>query len=390
MSPLMVPATDHAPVVRSFTPEDFDVPQGREEEWRFTPLARLRELHLSPTATGSPVIEVSAPDQVIVQQAPLDASLQERVSAPIDRIGAAAWANGTTATVISVPAETVVSEPITVAVHTPAGVSFGHVVVDVGAFAQASVVITFTGTGAFAGTININAGPSSKVAAATVFETERDAVNVTRLHTRLDRDAVLRSSVITLGGDLTRVHATVEYAAPGGDAQLQGLFFADRGQHHEHRVFVDHAQPHCRSLVTYKGALDGVGTHTVWIGDVLVRAGAVGIDTYELNRNLVLSDGARADSVPNLELETGEVMGAGHASATGRFDDEQLFYLRSRGIPEDIARVLVVRGFFADILGRTEIPGLADRIMAQIDDRLGVTELVNEFIPGDDDAEESA
>ena len=83
----------------------------------------------------------------------------------------------------------------------------------------------------------------------------------------------------------------------------------------------------------------------VWVGDVLIRKEAEGTDTYEANRNLVLTDGARADSVPNLEIETGLIEGAGHASATGRFDDEHLFYLMARGIPEDVARRLVVRGF---------------------------------------------
>ena len=89
---------------------------------------------------------------------------------------------------------------------------------------------------------------------------------------------------------------------------------------------------------------------------MLIRAEAVGTDTYEINRNLILTDGARADSVPNLEIETGEIAGAGHASATGRFDDEQLFYLQSRGIPEEEARRLVVRGFFAEVFGRSASP----------------------------------
>jgi Fe-S cluster assembly protein SufD len=108
----------------------------------------------------------------------------------------------------------------------------------------------------------------------------------------------------------------------------------------------------------------------VWIGDVLIRATAEGTETYELNRNLVLTDGARADSVPNLEIETGEIVGAGHASATGRFDDEQLFYLQSRGIPEDEARRLVVHGFFNDIIRRIGVGQLEDRLMATVEAEL--------------------
>ena len=108
----------------------------------------------------------------------------------------------------------------------------------------------------------------------------------------------------------------------------------------------------------------------MWIGDVLIRAAAEGTETFELNRNLVLTDGARADSVPNLEIETGEIAGAGHASATGRFDDEQLFYLTSRGIPESQARRLVVRGFFREILTKIEVPEVRERLTAAIEAEL--------------------
>jgi len=128
--------------------------------------------------------------------------------------------------------------------------------------------------------------------------------------------------------------------------------------------------PNCTSRVTYKGALQGEGAHTVWVGDVLIRAAAEGTDTYELNRNLVLSDGARADSVPNLEIETGLIEGAGHASATGRFDDEQLFYLRARGIPETDARRLVVRGFFAELIHEIGVPAIEERLIGAIEREL--------------------
>jgi Fe-S cluster assembly protein SufD len=133
---------------------------------------------------------------------------------------------------------------------------------------------------------------------------------------------------------------------------------------------VDHAAPHCTSRVTYKGALQGAGAHTVWVGDVLIRKGADGTDTYEQNRNLVLVRGARADSVPNLEIETGEILGAGHASATGRFDDEQLFYLGSRGIDPATARRLVVHGFFAELIGRIGVVDVEVRLIASVDRRL--------------------
>ena len=205
-------------------------------------------------------------------------------------------------------------------------------------------------------------------------------VHVCAQHARLGKDAVLRHIGVTLGGELVRMAATVRYDAPGGDAELLGLYFADAGQHLESRLLIDHAQPNCRSAVTYKGALQGdpdsgkPDAHTVWVGDVLIRAEATGTDTFEVNRNLVLTDGARADSVPNLEIETGEIAGAGHASATGRFDDEQLFYLRARGIPEDQARRLVVRGFFGEIISKIAIPEIRDRLTEAVEHELAITE----------------
>ena len=166
------------------------------------------------------------------------------------------------------------------------------------------------------------------------------------------------------------MHANVDYAGPGGSAELLGLYFADAGQHIEHRLFADHNAPRTRSHVSYKGALQGQGAHTVWVGNVLIRKVAEGIETFEENRNLVLTDGCQADSVPNLEIETGEIEGAGHASATGRFDDEQLFYLRSRGIEEKEARRLVVHGFFNDLIRKVGVPAIEEQLVATVEAEL--------------------
>ena len=122
--------------------------------------------------------------------------------------------------------------------------------------------------------------------------------------------------------------------------------------------------------MTYKGALQGEGAHAVWVGNVLIRKEAEGIETYEENRNLVLTDGCQADSVPNLEIETGEIEGAGHASATGRFDDEQLFYLRSRGVSDEEARRLVLHGFFQDLIRKIGLPELEEKLTAAVEDEL--------------------
>ena len=207
----------------------------------------------------------------------------------------------------------------------------------------------------------------------TVQEWADTALHLGQHDVVVGRDAKVRHIAVTLGGGIVRLNTNASYAGPGGSFEALGVYFADSGQHQEHRLFVDHEAPHCHSNVEYKGALQGDSAHTVWVGDVLIRAAAEGTDTYELNRNLILTDGARADSVPNLEIETGEIAGAGHASATGRFDDQQLFYLQARGIDEDTARRLVVRGFFASIVGRIGVPEIEEHLMEAIDRELEAT-----------------
>ena len=242
------------------------------------------------------------------------------------------------------------------------------------------MVIDQRGSGTYADNIEFVVGDASRLTVVWVADWADDTVQVCAQHARLGKDAVLRHVAVTLGGDVVRMAATVRFDAPGGDAELLGLYFADDGQHFESRLLVDHAQPNCKSNVLYKGALQGdpdskkPDAHTVWVGDVLIRAEATGTDTFEVNRNLVLTDGARADSVPNLEIETGEIVGAGHASATGRFDDEQLFYLQARGIPEDQARRLVVRGFFGEIISKIAVPAVRDRLTDAIEKELALTE----------------
>ena len=169
---------------------------------------------------------------------------------------------------------------------------------------------------------------------------------------------------------MVRHDTTADYSGPGGSVEMLGLYFADAGQHIEHRLFVDHNEPKTKSNVVYKGALQGEKAHTVWIGNVLIRKNAEGIETYEENRNLVLTDGCHADSVPNLEIETGEIAGAGHASATARFDDEQLFYLRSRGISEKEAQRLVVHGFFNDLIRQIGVPELEEKLATTVEAEL--------------------
>ncbi|MGI9197290.1 MAG: SufB/SufD family protein [Candidatus Nanopelagicales bacterium] len=363
-------AVDHAPRVRSREVADHAVPTGREEEWRFCPLDRLKGLHSSVAPlSGSPAVSTEISGGATADFVPMSEDVASAF-APTDIVAARALAGAARVLLVRIPREA--AGQVRVVVRGEGGEAALQVVIDAAPFSEGTVILEHEGSAIFSGNVALRVGDGATLTFVSVQDWDRDAVHVGSHQSVLGRDARLRMGHITLGGDVVRLVPTVEYSAPGGDAELLGLYFAEAGQFLEHRVFVDHGVPHCRSSVLYKGALQGDGAHTVWIGDVLVRAEAKGVDTYEVNRNLLLSDGARADSVPNLELETGEIVGAGHASATGRFDDEQLFYLQARGIPERLARVLVVRGFFADVLGRLGVTDVERSVMASVDARLGI------------------
>ncbi|OKI08276.1 Fe-S cluster assembly protein SufD [Streptomyces sp. CB02923] len=356
----------------SYDVADFPVPHGREEEWRFTPLARLKGLHDgTAVASGADLkIDIKAPEGVTHELVDRADPRVGKAGKPVDRIAAQAYSSFEKASVISVPKETVLTEPIRISVHGEGGTAYGHQVVELGAFAEAVVVMDHTGGATLAANVDYLIGDGAKLTVVSVQDWDDTAVHVAQHNALVGRDAGFKSVVVTFGGDLVRLHPRVTYAAPGGEAEFYGLYFTDNGQHQEHRLFVDHEAANCRSNVVYKGALQGQDAHAVWIGDVLIRAAATGTDTYELNRNLVLTDGARVDSVPNLEIETGEIVGAGHASATGRFDDEQLFYLMARGIPADEARRLVVRGFFTELVQQIGLPDVEERLIAKIEAEL--------------------
>jgi len=366
----------HLHPVASFDLADHPMPTGREEVWRFTPLKRMRgALDDLPTdaveGAAAATYEVRAGAQVSVGTLAPGEAPRGTALLPGDRAAAVASKNTEKALHLRVPGDVELAEPVHLVVRGTADKrSNGHCVIDVGAHATATVVVEHVGSGVHAGNIEVVVGDGAHVTLVTIQDWDDDAVHVGQHEALVGRDASYRHVAMSFGGDLVRLNTNVRYAGPGGEAEMLGLYFADAGQHLEHRLFVDHNAPRTRSNVDYKGALQGQGAHAVWIGDVLIRKVAEGIETYESNRNLVLTDGCRADSVPNLEIETGEIEGAGHASTTGRFDDQQLFYLQSRGIDADEARRLVVHGFFADIIRKIGLPDIEMKLLATVEAEL--------------------
>lgn len=346
------------------------MPTGREEIWRFSPIRRIKAL-LTDAASDARLSREEHYPAGVTSSAISSAQAQELApEAALDRVAALAVRHSGGAQLIDIPAEAELTEPVTVRLKGTGEQVWGHLVLRVGAYAKATVVVHYTGSAAYAEKFDILVGDGAELNLVTVQDWDDDAVHGGQRSVLVGRDARVKTVTASIGGDVVRLQEDARFAGPGGELEQYGLYFADAGQHIEHRLFVDHNAPKTKSNVDYRGCLQGQGAHTVWIGDVLIRKVAEGIETYEANKNLVLTDGCQADSVPNLEIETGEIEGAGHSSTTGRFDDLQLFYLRSRGIPDEEARRLVVRGFFAEIIRRIGVAEVETRMLETVEAEL--------------------
>ena len=361
---------------RSFDVADFVVPTNKQEDWRYTPLERIAEFLDVFSPSGETTIEISDtkgeavdPARVAISQVPLGQAPSGTVAKPNDRASVVEWNSGSTATVIALNGE--ITEPVLVTV-TGGGLDLDalHLVITADAGTHADVIVEHKGLAKLAEGVEIVTGRDSHVSTTFVQEWDKGSKHVGNHRIHVGQGASLRHSVVTLGGDVVRIRMDQDFGGEQGDLNMLGIYFVDPGEHIEHRTMVVHNQPECKSRVVYKGALDGKNAHSTWVGNALIEPTAPGTDSYELNRNLVLTPGAIADSEPNLEIENGNIIGAGHASSVGRFDDEELFYLQSRGIPEAEARKLVVRGFFGELVEEIGVPFISEHLMNVIDRRL--------------------
>ncbi len=365
-----VPIQTRSERVKSTKLEDFAEISTREEQWRYIGSDELGGLDKSGLEEFSGDITATTAEGVETSWIESDHALFGSAGTPEDRVSAAGWEAAKAAYLISVPAHSS-PEPSSIEIKSlVSDPSALHLIVHAAKGSQATVVLDHNGDAVLSENIEIIVDDEASLTLVSIQEWNTKSIHSSAQYAKLGRNSKFKHVVVSLGGSVVRVTPSAYFDAPGGDVSLFGLYFADAGQYLEHRIFVDHSKPNCKSRVTYKGALQGQKAHTVWVGDVLIRAAAEGTDTYELNRNLLLTDGARADSVPNLEIETGQIQGAGHASASGRFDDEQLFYLQTRGIDELEARRLVVRGFLMEIVQQIGISELEDRLAQAIENEL--------------------
>lgn len=342
---------------------------GREVNWKFTPIAAIGTVLNGELQGGEFPADVSEAPGFTATWVPMDSKVVGRAGVSEDRAAANAWGQSQVAQHLLLTSE----EHQTVTIkrsELTAQPRAAHTVIEATPHARGLVILENTGAAHLTENVEIVVGAGADLTVVSIQEWDDEAIHLANHHVNVGRDASLKHIVVSLGGKIVRVNPSIHLNEQGANGEGYGAYFADAGQHLEHQVYMDHNAPNTRSRVAYKGALQGQGARAVWIGDVLIRRIASGTDSYEENRNLTLTEGTRADSIPNLEIETGDIAGAGHASTTGRFDEEHIFYLQSRGLSEDIARKLVVRGFLVDVIQRIGNEQVETRLMEAIDAEL--------------------
>ncbi|MGH7458905.1 MAG: Fe-S cluster assembly protein SufD [Longimicrobiaceae bacterium] len=233
---------------------------------------------------------------------------------------------------------------------------------------EETVSADFGEQAASVGAVEVFAGEGAQVNHVAVQRWGRGVVQLSSDRFTAGRDAKITALNLALGSDLSRSDVRCRLEAPGAHADLLGLYLAEDTQHVDFQTLQDHVAPHASSNLLFKGALRDTG-RSVFRGMIRVHKGAQRTDAYQTNRNLILSDGARADSLPNLEIEADDVR-CSHAATVGQLDQEEIFYLRSRGIPEREAVRLVVFGFFGEVLDRLGLDGVRGELVRTIEEKL--------------------
>ncbi len=335
------------------------LPTKKTEAWRFTPVRTIVQAKLSRVAEEAPTLRTELPEGVTARS--LRAVLQdepELLQGRIDLGGApehfaalntALFTDGLW---IDVAAGIVVETPIEVAHDLAgAGVSYPRVLLTAGESAELTLIETYAGSSADALTnsvLEVDLASNAKVTHVRVHENA--GLQVGRVDVRQADDSRYRSTVVTLGGALHRFDVRALLQGKGAQCQLDGAYLVDGEDHVDHHTLVEHQAPHCRSDQTYRGIVAGKGT-AVFDGIVVVHRDAQKTEAHQENRNLLLSETATVHTKPHLEIDADDVV-CSHGATVGSLDEDQLFYLRARGIPEDLAHSMLTFAFLESIVDR--------------------------------------
>ncbi len=279
---------------------------------------------------------------------------------------------------VVVPAGVTLDEAIVVTHSIPADGALvcPRLVIEAGADSEVTVMERFVSAAPGAAlalpVLQLDAGPAARVSYLAVNELSAEAWSIGNQQAVGDRDSQTLLATVALGGDYARVRTEARVSGAGASTRQVALYFAGGNQMHDFRTIQDHDAPHTNSDLLFKGAVQDHAA-SVYTGLIKIREHARGTVAYQTNRNLTLSEGAWAESVPNLDIRTNDVK-CSHASTVGPIDEDQRFYLESRGVRPEVAERLVVLGFFDEVLTQLPAQDLAEGLRAQVAAKLNIGE----------------
>lgn len=350
------------------------LPSTAEEIWRYSRIAELDLEAFRPVATAPGLDAGDLPEGVEVRVVgEADDGLPGSVMDEPTDVFAELNSAFATPIVVRVPAGVVVVEPIVVEHHVSVdgGATFPRLVVDLGEDAEVTVVERFTSTDVHALVVpvaELRTAPNARLRYLSVNELGQRVWQIGSQVARGERDSHTLLASVALGGDYARIRTDARLTGKGAEGDQIAVYFGEGGQMHDFRTVQDHAAPKTRSNLLFKGAVEG-HARSVYTGLIRVRKEARGTDAFQTNRNLKLSEHAWAESVPNLDIETNDVR-CSHASTVGPIDEEQRFYLESRGVRPADAERLIVLGFFGEVMERLPAPALVPELAAQVSAKL--------------------
>jgi Fe-S cluster assembly protein SufD len=371
--------------------DKMELPGEKEEPWRYTNLAMLRfkldRFSPAPPNVPSPMAlpaEVAEKDVIVtdihtaMREHPelVRRHLFSEVSRSSHIFTALHGAFFTGGTFVYVPRGVTVPIPVEVLTHiSDAGTAVcpHHLlVVEEGSelcFVQRFASDDLSEASLSSAALEVIVGQAARVFTATLQQYGPKVWHFESQRASVARDVSFQSSVLTLGGRFSRTEASTVMRGEGASVEMLGLYLAGRGQHFDLRTLQDHGAAHCNSDLLFKGALRD-NARTVYSGLIHVRPEGAQTDAYQTNRNLILSDDAKADSKPELEIENNDVR-CSHAASVGQMNEEEIFYLVSRGIPRPEAERLIVKGFFEEVLGRISRVEISEPMSQALERKLG-------------------
>ncbi len=350
-----------------------ELPSPDEEIWRYS---RIDQLDLSRFVPGIASTSIEGPTDFVSESADdpeLFADETPDVFAELNRAFM-------TPVVIRVPAGKIVAEPIVVT-HTISGSGtavFPRLVIDAGEDSEVTVIEVFVAADGTDGdealvvpVLQVHAAQAARVKYLAVNEVGSQTWQIGNQQSVGQRDSTTLLATVTLGGDYVRARTEARLSGQGSSTKQVALYFAGDNQMHDFRTIQDHDAPKTTSDLLFKGAVQDTAA-SVYTGLIKIRKHAHGTQADQTNRNLTLSEGAWAESVPNLDIETNDVK-CSHASTVGPIDEEQRFYLESRGVRPEIAERLVVLGFFEEVISQLPAGALADDLRERVSTKLDLT-----------------